>query len=265
MIILTWNRDREHVWPENEYNEARKKCLNGGVYNGSWSVSRHKTIPINSEVFFFVQGQKHTRGIVATGITTSIPWLDKHWDDPKKKTNYVRIKVTEMLELDDAIPVNLLEDRVPGVPWRVIRASGFTVRGKSQASLRDVWSNFSGREELPDPGELPPADYVEGGIRTIKVNRYERDPRARKACLAHHGNLCFVCRTNLVDVYGPDLGATAIHVHHIKPMSSQRKKSYKVNPTKDLIPLCPNCHNVIHKTTPVLTPQALRKIYLARN
>lgn len=87
------------------------------------------------EKFHHSKGQKHTRRIVATGVTTSVTWLDKHWDNPKKKTNYVRIKVTEMLELDDAIPVNLLEDKVPGVPWRVIRASGLTVRGKSQTSL----------------------------------------------------------------------------------------------------------------------------------
>ena len=36
-----------------------------------------------------------------------------------------------------------------------------------------------------------------------------------------------------------------IEVHHIIPLS-EIKQSYKVNPIKDLLPVCPNCHVVLH-------------------
>lgn len=35
-------------------------------------------------------------------------------------------------------------------------------------------------------------------------------------------------------------------MHHIKPLN-KIGKNYKINPKKDLIPICPNCHAMIHK------------------
>ena len=37
-----------------------------------------------------------------------------------------------------------------------------------------------------------------------------------------------------------------IHVHHVTPISKVGRE-YKIDPIKDLIPLCPNCHAMIHK------------------
>lgn len=36
-----------------------------------------------------------------------------------------------------------------------------------------------------------------------------------------------------------------IHVHHLKPISSLKKK-YVINPETDLRPVCTNCHSIIH-------------------
>ena len=94
-------------------------------------------------------------------------------------------------------------------------------------------------------------------------NRYERDPRARKACLDFHGPICQACGIDLRAIYGPELGTRAVHVHHIRPMASHGGKPYKLDPKKDLVPLCPNCHNVIHKTDPVLTPRQFVKQILS--
>ncbi|WP_260984173.1 hypothetical protein [Staphylococcus hominis] len=40
----------------------------------------------------------------------------------------------------------------------------------------------------------------------------------------------------------------AIKIHHLKPMFSI-KREIKVNPQKDLVPLCSNCHKMIHRNT----------------
>ena len=46
-------------------------------------------------------------------------------------------------------------------------------------------------------------------------------------------------------------------MHHIVPLSEIRKE-YKLDPIKDLIPVCPNCHAIIHKTKPALKVDELK-------
>jgi 5-methylcytosine-specific restriction enzyme A len=108
------------------------------------------------------------------------------------------------------------------------------------------------------PDELEPGrTYTEGAKRQVRVNAYERDPRARKACLAHHGCRCAACDLSFEDRYG-SLGAGFIHVHHLRPLAAKGTPE-SVNPTKDLAPVCPNCHAMLHRKNPPLTIQALRK------
>jgi 5-methylcytosine-specific restriction protein A len=64
----------------------------------------------------------------------------------------------------------------------------------------------------------------------------------------------------LSDVYGA-IAETLIHVHHVKPIS-EVGESYMVDPISDLIPVCPNCHAVIHLKTPPYAPQYLSDILL---
>jgi predicted HNH restriction endonuclease len=100
------------------------------------------------------------------------------------------------------------------------------------------------------PEEIGPgAVYVEGVVRRIQINAYERDREARKQCINHYGRRCFICKTAFAEVYGP-AAASIIHVHHLVPLSNIRGE-YIVNPIKDLRPVCPNCHAVIHSRTPV--------------
>ncbi|WP_447042931.1 HNH endonuclease [Vreelandella sp. H-I2] len=87
-------------------------------------------------------------------------------------------------------------------------------------------------------------DFPEGARLKVFVNRYERSRKARTACIAKHGASCFFCGFDYGERYG-DAYSGFIHVHHIVPISKIGKK-YKVNFEKDLVPVCPNCHAVIH-------------------
>ena len=102
-------------------------------------------------------------------------------------------------------------------------------------------------EELPDGIE-----YQEGAVQQIRVNRYERDKKARDACLSYYGYVCQICCVKLSDVYGV-IAEELIHVHHLKPIS-EIGESYLVDPISDLIPVCPNCHAVIHRKNPPYSP-----------
>ena len=98
--------------------------------------------------------------------------------------------------------------------------------------------------------------FLEGAKKTLTVNSYERDERARTACIAHHGFRCAVCDFLFSEKYG-GIGEKFIHVHHIIPVS-EIGENYLVDPIKDLIPVCPNCHAMIHTTRPPLTVAQLR-------
>lgn len=85
----------------------------------------------------------------------------------------------------------------------------------------------------------------EGIKKKITVNMYERSSVAREKCIKYHGLTCCVCEMNFLDRYG-EIGKFFIHIHHLKPIS-EIGKEYKVDYKKDLVPVCPNCHAMLHR------------------
>lgn len=112
-------------------------------------------------------------------------------------------------------------------------------------------------EEIVKPGQL-----LEGARKSIEVNAYERNPVARKVCIAFYGPICVVCGFKASEVYGP-LTEGLIHVHHVKPLSKIDER-YEVDPIADLRPVCPNCHAVIHWDGYCRTIEEVKQLYNAR-
>jgi|TARA_B110000261_G_scaffold154219_1_gene185617 5-methylcytosine-specific restriction enzyme A len=100
--------------------------------------------------------------------------------------------------------------------------------------------------------------YSEGKAKKVLVNSYERNPHARKKCIEHYGLNCQVCDFNFEDKFG-ELGRNFIHVHHIVDISTIGNK-YSVDPITDLVPVCPNCHAMLHKKKPAYSVEELKKI-----
>ena len=100
-----------------------------------------------------------------------------------------------------------------------------------------------------DFGEAPER-YPEGARKQICVNAIERNRQARDACVRHHGLDCVVCGFNFQLVYG-QLGERFILVQHLVPVGDLHGE-HMVDPACDLVPVCPNCHAMIHRVTPPL-------------
>lgn len=90
--------------------------------------------------------------------------------------------------------------------------------------------------------------YREGNVKRTESNRYERNPLNRKLCLSAKGYNCSVCGMNFEKEYG-EIGYHFIHVHHIVPVS-QIGAGYIIDPMNDLVPVCPNCHAMLHRKNP---------------
>ena len=107
-----------------------------------------------------------------------------------------------------------------------------------------------------------PEQYFEGAVKAITVNAYERSREARTKCIEHHGWSCGACGFAMADLYGT-LGEGVVHVHHLRELA-RLGEEYVVDPIKDLRPVCPNCHAILHSSTPAMTIAQLRKVLSGR-
>lgn len=124
---------------------------------------------------------------------------------------------------------------------------------KDQISLADMW-----QEDL----ELQ-SGHWEGSRTSVYVNKYERNAKARQLCIEHYGTDCFICKQNMAAIYG-DTASGLVHVHHVKPLA-EIGEEYQVDPVKDLVPICPNCHAVIHRKYPPYTVQEVTVMYQVKS
>jgi 5-methylcytosine-specific restriction protein A len=119
----------------------------------------------------------------------------------------------------------------------------------------DLKDGFSGSEEI-----IEALGEVEGEKTIRKINSYERSKKNRNACITIYGWSCFVCSINFRTMYG-ERGMGYIEVHHREPVSLM-KEPRALSPKRDLIPVCSNCHRMLHRTWPPATPEQLKEVII---
>lgn len=101
----------------------------------------------------------------------------------------------------------------------------------------------------------------EGAERVALHVTYERSPKNRAAAIRIHGTKCNCCRFDFNMAYGSELARDYIEIHHIKSIT---QTSGGVNPATDLVPLCSNCHSMVHRKSGEIMPvEQLREIMRA--
>lgn len=120
--------------------------------------------------------------------------------------------------------------------------------------------SLQGMPSLPDD-ELDEFSAPEGRLllRRHLVRERDRGLRQRRvqAVLTTEGRLaCEVCGFDFAERYG-DRGEGYIECHHIIPLHEADEGETKLS---DLALVCANCHRMIHRGSPWLTPQALRAL-----
>ena len=134
--------------------------------------------------------------------------------------------------------------------------------GSSVKKRKDVYERYLNlidkepqKTVYPDEVDIE-IEYSEGKTKKVLVNSYERNTVARKKCIEHFGLNCQVCDFNFKDKFG-NLGKDFIHVHHKIDIATIGNE-YSVNPLTDLIPVCPNCHSMLHKRKPAYSISELK-------
>lgn len=99
-----------------------------------------------------------------------------------------------------------------------------------------------------EPVQIQLAGEAEEGASQAVVTKYERSAINRAACIELQGTGCTVCGVDFAAVYGP-IGFGYVEVHHVEPIASLAPGTI-LDPPKDLVPLCSNCHSMAHKRSP---------------
>ena len=144
--------------------------------------------------------------------------------------------------------------------WKLVKSGSIPIDVKFP---RIGWLNLGSKEEL-DLLRQDTADLFEEGRRRLrkhiqiecnaKLRRKSREWWQRKL----GGLRCLACKFDFVECYG-EHGSGFIEMHHKDSLGSG-KGPMRVG-VQDLIPLCSNCHRMIHyKTQEALSLNHLKKL-----
>jgi hypothetical protein len=132
-----------------------------------------------------------------------------------------------------------------------------------QRTFPDLVGAGSSAAEKEGPAEAEDAG-IEGRILFKLHRRKERNRRLvrskKDAVLATTGRLlCEVCDFDFAVAYG-SLGEGLAECHHRVPLADL-KENHRTR-LSDLAIICANCHQVIHRTRPMLSVEELREIVI---
>lgn len=133
----------------------------------------------------------------------------------------------------ETVPKEYKNDFYRGYRWNCVVAERIR-----KFAMDDInWDNETEYEET--------SGHVEGKKKVYYTTKYERDSKNREAAVRMHGTKCMICGFDFEVAYG-ELGRGFIEVHHIKPLS-ELKEEVVIDPEKDLICVCSNCHRMLHR------------------
>ena len=112
--------------------------------------------------------------------------------------------------------------------------------------------------DISENGIFGQAVQTEGTPQEIRSIRYERNHINRELCLHMKGHSCAVCGMNFFDTYGI-IGKDFIEVHHTTPVS-EMDEDFVLNIERDLVPLCSNCHSMVHRKKPPYSIHEMKMI-----
>ena len=206
---------------------------------------------------------------MGSGYAKSSYYTAPHWDGTENKTaNYIDIEFDVLInhhnnKLLDKTALNEIDSK--GVQQWFPQQSGISIKNEFIENLESKWFEFISKYNLIGQSYFSndvtvdiSETFIEGKAKEVTQTRYERNPRARKLCLDYHGYSCHICDFNFEQVFG-EIGKGFIHVHHINPISGIGKE-YAVDFINDLIPVCPNCHSMIHAKRPAFSIDEIKTL-----
>lgn len=135
-----------------------------------------------------------------------------------------------------------------------INAIKYLVR--SDFDYTDIKTTFGNITSNPKRTYIPVTEIIsEGTSQVVTAIKRSRSARLRSAAIEHftqNGIIkCDCCGFEFSQFYGKKYGEfSCIEIHHIRPIFAYLDQDFTTtisNALSNLLPVCPNCHRVIHK------------------
>ncbi len=182
----------------------------------------------------------------AIAKTLGIPegWRDERYPTAERGGSQSSKFAIKIQWAKDALKNAGLIETPAALRSRGIKPHGFwvlTARGMDKARALGF------AQTAPTPPAAEEHSRTEGGRRVVSRSLPERDPTLRDAAIRLHTKkgriVCAACRFDFEETYGA-LGRGFIEMHHVVPLEDGARDSRP----SDLIPLCSNCHRMVHRT-----------------
>lgn len=249
MAVLILTAKFDDPWTRAQYARNLRAFANAGRVHISWWRTGNRRSGVSAdETRVFLLRQGSVQGLVASGFA-------KSEISSTGEENSVRVEWDTWLAEDELLPPETLIKHVPEIP-RPLRRSGVILRGDAEERLEGLWADHLAESGVQSRA-LVIADlkrYSEGAATPVERLLYQRSSQARADCLRRTGYACAVCGFDFEKTYG-ERGHEFIHVHHVVPVSFGPRSTVS---GRDLVPVCANCHNMLHRGRPLLTVAKLK-------
>src|SRR5687768_6015040 len=245
--LVAWNPRK---WEWKTIVSDVKTTRNNEFFRFDWGCGMSKSILPGDRIFLIRLGVE-PKGIMASGFAATKPYLATHWGDPRRMTNFILVDFDVLLNPDKEpiLPLDLLKVGAMAKQIWTPQVSGISIKPAAAKELEGLWFDFLQTEVKHNPfvpqKEMLKDNYIEGAPHGIVLTKYERNPFVKATCFAEHGTGCTVCGFDFELTYGT-LGTDYIQVHHLLPVAAL-DKDYEADPAKDFVPVCANCHAMLHK------------------
>ena len=206
------------------------------VYFGAWE---HEIDHSGAELIFSLDWEFNEKRHRAKGFKESSENIDLILSEKYKLMTFTQVaknSLTSPIRIKRIIP---------------------TVRERQLTNIDSRYFAHPESLSAPAPNAIE-QKYIEGARKIVVQSLRERNPAARKKCLELYGFSCRVCEFDFEKTYGA-VGRYYIHVHHLE-MIAKKDGAYNVDPAKDLRPVCPNCHAMIHKHSTPIEINVMRRL-----
>ena len=245
----------------NEYSKKDLYSLLGvpeESQKGSWDTGYRS---YNGDIFVFTNIGTAGR----TGVNHGNYWYEDNLVWYGKATSHAQQPlVKKMLSNECNVHVFFRNDSTERFKYKGL---GLAVSSYGDKPIQITW-NFINPKNKPSQ-QLKPIEgideiheyYKEGISKKTEVSIYKRSIKARQKCIDLKGCSCCVCGFDFEIAYGT-IGRGFIHIHHLNQLSDINNE-YDVCPEFDLVPVCSNCHSMLHRKKPAISIEEL-KSYLNR-
>lgn len=249
--LFVWNKDN---WEIEKLLPIINKVQKIGIASDCWGIASYRKVNVGDRAFLFSTKTK-VKGFFASGKIIAKDFKFVNWEGKNKEGVLIEFDIFFNPISDEILNVQNVNALLSTSYKWPTRPSGMPLNNAVFRTLENIWDEFCLKKYPFNNQPVSSQTFNEGTFYQLIQTVYERNPGARKRCLEFYGYSCKVCGCNFADRYG-EIGKEFIHVHHINQLSIGKMR--ETDPIKDLRPVCPNCHAMLHRKNPPYSIEELQ-------